>query len=103
MCEYLDINNNGRCRVKDNQCPYVYFCTKINRYRPQNNFPAKCKVAEAMEIPKGYYKVCFVKRGNLYIDYDGHVEIVANPFEDGEVPAYVRMYKVKGGAFKVKK
>ena len=44
--------------------------------------PINCKVKENAEAPEGYYKVCFEKRGNLYIDVNGHIEIVKNPFDN---------------------
>ena len=99
MCEYLELDK-GYCKIGDNQCPYVYFCTKRNMYRPLSSFPERCAKAERASIPKGYYKVCVSRRGKLYVDYNGHIEIVDNPFD--EVPAYVKLYKTKAG-WKVKK
>lgn len=101
MCQYLEIKNKGYCKLLNNQCPYVYFCTKQGCYREQKNFPTKCKLIENAEIPQGYYKVCFEKRGNLYVDYNGHIEIVRNPFE--EVPKFVKMIKGRNGVWRVKK
>ena len=63
--------------------------------------PINCKVKENAEAPEGYYKVCFEKRGNLYIDINGHIEIVKNPFDN--VPLYVKVIKLKNGKFKLKK
>lgn len=63
--------------------------------------PINCKVKENAEAPEGYYKVCFEKRGNLYIDVNGYIEIVKNPFDN--VPLYVKVIKLKNGKFKLKK
>ena len=63
--------------------------------------PENCKVKKDIEAPEGYYKVCFEKRGNLYVDMNGHVEIIPNPFD--EVPIYVKAYKLKNGNWKIKK
>ena len=101
MCEYLQLAKNGNCRLTSKQCPYTYFCAKINNYKISSNFPKKCNVAEQAEIPEGYYKVCFEKRGNLYINYKGHIEIVKNPFD--ETPAFVKMFKNKNGTWRIRK
>ena len=63
--------------------------------------PINCKVKDKAEIPEGYYKVCFEKRGSLYIDMNGHVEIIPNPFDD--VPLYVKATKLKNGTWKIRK
>ena len=63
--------------------------------------PKNCKVKENAKAPEGYYKVCFEKRGNLYININGHVEIIPNPFE--EVPLYVKAVKLKNGQWRLKK
>lgn len=63
--------------------------------------PENCKVKKKVATPDGYYKVCFEKRGRLYIDMNGHVEIIPNPFDD--VPLYVKATKLKNGTWKLKK
>ena len=62
--------------------------------------PMNCKVKQQAEIPEGYYKVCFEKRGNLYIDFNGHIEIISNPFDI--VPLYVKATKLKNGKWRLK-
>ena len=62
--------------------------------------PSNCKVKEQAEIPKGYYKVCFERRGKLYIDIDNNVKIVPNPFD--YVPLYVKVTKYKNGNIKIR-
>lgn len=65
------------------------------------NMPNVCKVKQRADIPEGYYKVCFAKRGNLYVNIDGVIRIIPNPFD--EVPQFVKATKLKNGAWKVKK
>ena len=62
--------------------------------------PENCKVKQNLEAPEGYYKVCFEKRGNLYVDMNGHVEIIKNPFN--KVPTYVKAIKLKNGNWRLK-
>ena len=63
--------------------------------------PKNCKIKQQNNIPEGYYKVWFEKRGNLYVDLNGHIEIIPNPFE--EVPLYVKVFKLRNGSWKLKK
>lgn len=56
---------------------------------------------EQVEIPKGYSKVCFEKRGKLYVNVDGVIRIIPNPFD--HVPQFVKAYQLKSGAWRVKK
>lgn len=62
--------------------------------------PTNCKVKKQQEIPEGYYRVCFEKRGNLYIDYNGHIEIIHNPFDS--IPLFVKVIKLKSGKWRLK-
>lgn len=62
--------------------------------------PTNCKVKKQQEIPEGYYRVCFEKRGNLYVDYNGHVEVILNPFDN--VPLFVKAIKMKNGKWRLK-
>ena len=63
--------------------------------------PINCKIKDKAEAPEGYYKVCFEKRGNLYVDIEGHTEVIQNPFDI--VPLYVKVFKLKNGKRKLKK
>lgn len=99
MCEYSDIGN-GQCKVSKDICPYLYFCNKRQVYKENSAMPSNCKVKQNLEIPKGYYKVHFERRGNLYVSVNGIVEIIPNPYDF--VPVYVKMNKLKNGAWKIK-
>lgn len=99
MCNF--IQNEKECSILKKQCPYVYFCNKYKKWKPMNNMPINCKVKQNITAPSGCYRVCFEKRGNLYVDFDGHVEIIPNPFN--EVPLYVKATKTKNGKWRLKK
>lgn len=98
MCNYL---NESICKVTGKQCPYMYFCTKKQMWRPLSSFPKVCKLKENADIPKGYYKVCKERHGNLYVNIDGYIRIIKNPFD--EVPLYVKAYKLKNGEWRLRK
>ena len=98
MCNYI-INNNV-CKILNKNCPYMYFCNKENIWKPSLSMPKNCKIKQQIEAPQGYYKVYYEKRGNLYIDINGHIEIVQNPFDN--VPLYVKATKLKSGKWRLK-
>ena len=99
MCNYIVDNN--QCSILNNNCPYVYFCTKKNKWIPTSTMPNNCKVKQNVEPPNGYHRVCFEKKGNLYVDFNGHIEIIPNPFDT--VPLYVKAIKFKNGNWRLKK
>lgn len=99
MCNY--IQNEKECSILKKQCPYIFFCNKEKAWKAMNNMPSNCKIKNNADLPKGYYKVCFEKRGNLYIDFNGHIEIIPNPFDT--VPLYVKTIKLKNGKWRLKK
>lgn len=99
MCDYVDLTQ-GRCRILNDVCPYIYFCTKTNSYKPNKEMPSDCSVKKKTLIPKGAYEVCYESHGSLYVDVNGYVEIVDNPFD--YIPVYVNMTKLKNGKWKIK-
>lgn len=90
MCNYLKKESNI-CTILNNNCPYMFFCNNKKEWVPLRNMPINCKIKKRAEIPAGYYKVCFEKHGNLYIDINGHIQIIKNPFDI--VPQYVKVIK----------
>lgn len=96
MCEYVSDN---QCRILHEPCPYVYYCTKAQGYRPSKNMPTDCNIKSKIDTPKGYYKVMQERKGYLYINYKGDGIQVPNPFD--EVPLYVKVRKSKNGQFTV--
>lgn len=100
MCEYININQ-GHCKILKDSCPFVYFCNKINSWKPLKNMPVNCKIKTQLSIPKGYYKVCFERHGNLYVDIKGQIEIYPNPFDD--VPLFIKVFNTKNGKQRLKK
>lgn len=99
MCEYSNLSN-GQCDVTKQICPYLYFCNKKQIYKENSAMPLNCKIKEKVEIPKGYYKVCFERKGRLYIDVNNIIEIIENPYDFQ--PNYVKMAKLKNGKWKIK-
>lgn len=98
MCKYLkDLN---KCRITNSSCPYMYYCTKLQVWKPLKSSPKKCKIAENKEIPKGYCKVCFSRKGYLYVDIGNTNYMLKNPFD--YIPKFVKVYKTRQGDFKIK-
>ena len=98
MCNYIRQN---QCSITKQQCPYMYFCNRAHNWIPLKSMPAKCKVVEQQEIPKGYYKVRMERKGYLYVDIDNQTYRIPNPFDD--VPLYVKATKLKNGTWKLRK
>lgn len=92
MCKYVKEN---KCSITDKVCPYMYFCTRWNKWKPLNSMPENCKVKVNQEIPKGYYRVREERKGYLYVDIQGQTYKIENPFD--EVPQYVKAIKTKSG------
>lgn len=97
MCSF--IKDNNQCKITNTQCPFIYYCIKKQIWKPLNGME-NCKVKNQNNIPKGYYKVCFERHGNLYIDIDNVIKIVPNPFET--VPLFVKLIVYKNGKIKLK-
>lgn len=100
MCNYVNIEA-GKCKITKNICPYLYFCNKTKSYKPNASMPSNCKIKQNFEVPNGCYKVCFERKGKLYVSIDGHIEIIPNPFDT--VPLYVKATKLKTGKWRLKK
>lgn len=97
MCEYV---RGNQCRVTQTTCPYMYFCEKIQGFKPSTSMPVDCKVKQKAETPKGYYRVRDERKGWLYIDYNDITVKVKNPFN--HVPLYVRIKVLKSGEYKLR-
>ena len=100
MCNYVNIEE-GKCKITKHICPYLYFCNKTKSYKPNASMPSNCKIKQNFELPNGCYKVCFERKGKLYVSIDGHIEIIPNPFDT--VPLYVKATKLKTGKWRLKK
>lgn len=98
MCEYVKEN---LCTIIQAPCPYVYFCNKVNDWRPNKAMPKNCKIKLQQETPKGYYRVRQERKGYLYVEV-GDITIKAlNPFD--YVPTFVKVTKLKNGEYRIKK
>lgn len=99
MCEYVEISK-GKCNITNDICPFLFYCNKEKRYKENQSIYKSCKIKTKVEVPMGYHKVCFERRGNLYISIDGKIEVVANPFNT--IPMYVKVTKLKNGKIRLK-
>lgn len=97
MCSYV---NENKCNITGDICPFMYFCTKAQAYKPLKSMPEKCNVALTAETPHGYYRAREERKGYLYVDIGEFTQKIANPFDD--VPLYVKATKTKTG-WKLKK
>lgn len=100
MCELVDLIT-GKCKICDKLCGFVYYCTKIDQYKPTQSMPDNCTLKQDKNIPDGYFIVKMERKGFLYIVKDGVMIKVKNPFND--VPRYVKVTKNKAGQWKLKK
>ena len=101
MCEYSFEN---KCKLTNGTCPYVYFCNKTMTWKESNSMPLECKVkAQNVQKQNGKYLVAFEKRGYLYINIDGNIEVIKSPYKTGEAPNYVKAQKNKQGKWFIKK
>ncbi len=98
MCEYV---NGNQCTIQKQNCPFMYYCSKVNAWQPLSSMPKDCNIKENFELPKGYYKVRFERKGKLYVDIDGFTQAIDNPFDD--VPPFVKVSKLKNGTYKLRK
>ena len=97
MCEYEDLSS-PKCGITSSVCPYLYYCYRTLKYKESMHMPDVCKVKEAYEAPKGFYKVSYGKRNNLYVIKDNIIIIVDNPYD--YIPTYVKM-EMKNGSWKI--
>lgn len=80
----------------------MYWCDKMQIWRPNKYMPTNCKVKQSNVVRhKGKYQVRDCRKGYLYVDIDGHTQKLLNPFDF--VPDYVDVSKTKNGGFKIKK
>lgn len=91
-----------KCRRQDgNICPYVYWCNKIDDWRPLRDTQDTCKLRTNDDVPKSASVVRFEKKGKLYIENENSVIAIDNPFDF--VPKYVTLMKGKNGVFYINK
>lgn len=94
MCAYVDLAN-GKCKISKDVCPYTYYCTKVKAYKVSANMPENCSITQSFELPKGAYEVCYESHGFLYVNVNGYIEIIKNPFDF--TPPYIKMHKNSKG------
>ena len=97
-CKYRYEGN--KCKAMNSECPFVYYCGRIQAYKELERAKLGCKYMNEVEIPEGYKKVEYERHGYLYVDMGNEVIKIPNPFED--IPQFVKVSKTKTG-YKVKK
>ena len=97
MCEYAKDNI---CTVNNGICPFVYWCDKLQIWRANKYMPTNCKMKPNTVRHKGKYQVKDCRKGFLYVDIDGAIYKILNPFDF--VPDYVDVQK-REGKFQIKK
>lgn len=90
MCKYRDGNH---CKKTGDTCPWSQWCGKINAYKERSGAQQYCKFLQEEDVPEGYCKVEFERRGYLYITFKNDVIKVQNPFDD--IPNFVKVKKTK--------
>lgn len=98
MCDYRELN---QCKITNDVCPWVYWCDKVRAWKELSKTPKECKITEKAELPKGYYRVAFEKRGFLYVRIENGLIKIKNPYD--EIPIMVKAYKTKNGEWKIRK
>ena len=95
LCNFLTLTT-GKCSLINNKCPFVYYCNKIRQFKPLESFPKKCKMINKSNAiyGKNIFKVEFEKRGKLYINYNGVIKIISNPFN--YIPSFVKIQENNG-------
>lgn len=99
MCDFCKVVNYDKyctCAIDGNYCPFVRRCTKEMRWVELDSM-ATCVIRR--DKMKG--NVRFEKNGYLYVDVDGVVMKIKNPYDT--TPQNVKVYKDKDGDIKIKK
>ena len=84
-CKYRYEGN--QCKAMNSECPFVYYCGRIQAYKELERAKFGCKYMNEVEIPEGYKKVEYERHGYLYVDMGDGVVKIPNPFED--IPQFV--------------
>lgn len=91
MCNY---RKDNICLVNNEKCPWVYWCDKVNTWKELSKMPKYCKISADAQVPNGYNKVVFERKGYLYVKVDDQTIKMLNPFD--YIPDCVKLYKSKG-------
>ena len=86
MCDYVGGN---KCNITNDVCPFIYWCNKVNDWRPLSSMPNRCKRIDSLEAPEGFYKVRQSRKQWLYVDIENETIMIKNPYD--EVPALVKV------------
>ena len=97
-CKYRYEGN--QCKAMNSECPFVYYCGRIQAYKELERAKFGCKYMNEVEIPEGYNKVEYERHGYSYVEMGNEVITIRDLFED--IPQFVKVSKTKNG-YKVKK
>lgn len=93
MCQY---RKQKMCSKTNTVCPWAFWCGTIHDYKDRDSCNTYCKILKEereKEKPKGFHEVKFERHGFLYVDFNGLVIKVKNPFEN--IPKFVKIKKEK--------
>lgn len=96
MCDFIEGN---KCKVNNAICPWVYWCDKLQVWKPNKDMPKNCKIQTSVKHT-GKYPVRSYRKGYLYVDINDITYKLENPFDF--VPESIDVQK-KNGVYKVKK
>ena len=97
MCNYI---RDNICSIENNICPFMYWCNKEMRWRPNKRMPDICKVAERYNNANGVYAVVSHYNNWLYIQVDKSTTIKRrNPYN--YIPTSVDLCKDKNGEYQI--
>lgn len=98
MCEFVKEN---KCSITNCICPFMYWCDKMQIWRPNKYMPKNCKIKEKNIVShKGKYRVRDFRNNFLYVDIENMTYKIENPFDF--IPDYVDVQK-KNGNYQIKK
>ena len=90
FCEWCKVGDFGgycTCERQGDVCPLVRRCNTSHTWKPLDSMEHCTRRIKAPEkvtnihLEKDEYRVLYVQRGKLYIDYNGSTLRIANPFE----------------------
>lgn len=90
MCNY---RKDNYCTITQEKCPWVYWCDKVMTWKELSKMPKECKIATNAQVPDGYNKVLFERKGFLYVSIENMTIKIKNPYN--YIPQFVKVYKAK--------
>ena len=99
LCPYCQLGSyfgTCTCSVSNGVCPFVRRCNFERKWLPLNSMDG-CRLRTKQERVKNMsasgYHVRFESKGKLYVEYNGRVIKIANPFD--YVPEAIELVRVE--------